>query len=74
MKEEIKWITIWVLAVSIMTALSLIYLYLSHELPIYGLTISSLYAVLTILPYTICKYLEFKEMQKRSIVIKILND
>ncbi|WP_309497428.1 hypothetical protein [Sulfurovum sp.] len=74
MKEEIKWITIWILANTVMTILSLTYLYLNHELHIYGITITSMFILLTVCPYCTWKYNQNKFVEKHNIVIQILKE
>ena len=74
MNEEIKWITVWILLNSLMAGLSLTYLYLNHELHIYGTMITIPFLLSIVLSYSICKYNQIKFVNKRTIVIKILND
>jgi len=74
MNEEMRWITVWIVISSLMAGLSLTYLYLNYELHLYGTTVlvSSLLSV--VLPYSIWKYNQIKFVEKRTIVIQILND
>lgn len=74
MKEEMKWITIWILTNIVMVTLSLIYLYLNHELHRYGTWTVSLCLLSIILPYTMWKYNQIKFVEKNNIVIQILRD
>ena len=74
MKEEMKWITIWIFSNTIMAILSLIYLYLSHELPVYGTLIVSMFAFSIVFPYIVWKYNQIKFIEKNNIVIQILKD
>jgi len=74
MEEEMKWITIWVLANTVMLTLSLTYFYLNHELSIYWVWTGSLYLSSTTLPYLVWKYNQLKFVEKSNIVIQILKD
>ena len=74
MNEEIKWITIWILTNIVMATLSLIYLYLNHELLRYGLWTVSLCFFSIVLPYLIWKYNQIKFVERNNIVIQILRD
>ena len=74
MKEEMKWITIWILTNIVMATLSLIYFYLNHELQMYGTWTVSLCLLSIILPYIVWKYNQIKFVEKNNIVIQILRD
>ena len=74
MKEEIKWITIWILTNALLALLSIIYIYLNNELIQYLENIITLSLLFSIVPYTIYKYNQIVFVKKRSIVIKILQD
>ena len=74
MKEEIKWITIWILTNALLALLSIIYIYLNNELIQYLENIITLSLLFSIVPYTIYKYNQILFVEKRSIVIKILQD
>jgi len=74
MKEEMKWISIWILTNIVMAALSLVYLYLNHELQMYGAWTVSLCLLSTVLPYILWKYNQMKFVEKNNIVIQILKD
>ena len=74
MEEEMKWISIWILANIVMTALSLVYLYLDHELQMYGMWAVGLCLLTTILPYILWKYNQMKFVEKNNINIQILKD
>jgi len=74
MKEEIKWITIWILTNALLALLSIIYIYLNNELIQYLENIITLSLLFSIVPYTIYKYNQIVFVEKRSIVIKILQD
>ena len=74
MNEEMRWITVWIVVNSLMAGLSLTYLYLNHELHIYGTTVlvASLFSIA--LPYSMWKYNQIRFVEKRTIVIQVLND
>lgn len=74
MKEEIKWITIWIFANTVIAIMSLLYLYLSNELPMYGTLVLSICSLLIVFPYIIWKYNQIKYVEKRTLLIQILND
>ncbi|HIQ28117.1 MAG TPA: hypothetical protein EYH42_06420 [Sulfurovum sp.] len=74
MKQEIHWISLWILMSTAMTLLSLIYFYLSHELTQYGVLILSIFLLTITLPYILWKYNQVKFVDKRTIVIQILSD
>lgn len=74
MKEEIKWITIWIFANTVIAIMSLLYLYLSNELPMYGTLVLSICSLLIVFPYIIWKYSQIKYVEKRTLLIQILND
>lgn len=74
MNEEMRWITVWIVINSLMAGLSLTYLYLNHELHLYGTTVLVASLLLVTLPYSIWKYKQIKFVEKRTIVIQILND
>lgn len=74
MNEEMRWITVWILVNSLMAGLSLTYLYLNHELHIYGTTVIIASLLSVVLPYSIWKYNQIKFVEKRKIIIQILND
>jgi len=74
MKQEIHWISLWILMSTPMTLLSLIYFYLSHELTQYGVLILSIFLLTITLPYILWKYNQVKFVDKRTIVIQILSD
>ena len=74
MKNEIRWITLWMFMSSTMILLSLIYFYLNQELGKYALMIAGITLFTIVLPYCIWKYKQIKFVEKRSIVIQILND
>ncbi len=74
MNEEMRWITVWIVVNSLMAGLSLTYLYLNHELHIYGATVLVASLLSIALPYSIWKYNQIRFVEKRTIVIQILND
>lgn len=74
MEEEMKWITIWIFANTVMATLSLMYFYLNHELSIYGIWTGSLYLFSTTLPYLVWKYNQLRFVERSNIVIQILKD
>jgi len=74
MKEELKWITIWILTNIVMATLSLIYFYLNHELQRYGAWTVSLCLFSIVLPYTVWKYNQIKFVERNNIIIQILRD
>ena len=74
MKEEMKWITIWILTNMVMATLSLIYFYLNHELTMYGALTVSLCLLSIILPYIVWKYHQIMFVERNNIIIQILRD
>jgi len=74
MKQEMKWITVWILMNSVMAVLSLMYFYLNNELSLYGSDVITIAMLSSAIPYTIWKYNQMKFVEKRSIVIQILKD
>ena len=74
MKQEMKWITIWILTDAALALLCLTYFYLNNELALYGSNIVSVALLCIVVPYTIWKYKQMKFVEKRSIVIQILKD
>lgn len=57
-----------------MGLLSLVYFYLNHELGEYFVSIMGVTFFTAALPYAVWKYKQLKFVEKRSIVIQILND
>jgi len=74
MKQEMKWITIWILTNTMLALLCLTYFYLNHELALYGKNIITIALLFIAVPYSIWKYNQMKFVEKRSIVIQILQD
>ena len=74
MKQEMNWITIWILTNAVLALLCLTYFYLNHELALYGTNIMTISLLSMIVPYSIWKYNQMKFVEKRSIVIQILQD
>ncbi len=74
MKEEMSWITIWILANTMMATLSLTYLYLNHELSMFGVCVGTIYILSTLVPYLVWKYNQIKFVDKSNIAIQILKD
>lgn len=74
MKQEINWIGLWILINVSMAILSLTYFYLNKELTLYGDLAMTVFSLLIIIPYSIWKYKRVRFVEKRSIVIQILND
>jgi hypothetical protein len=74
MKEEMNWMSIWIFGNTVMAFMSLLYLYLSHELHIYGMMTVGIFALSIIFPYTIWKYNQIKFIEKNHIVIHILKN
>jgi len=74
MKEEIKWITIWILTNVILALLSITYIYLNNELAHYIENIITISVLFSIVPYAVYKYNQILFVEKRIIVIKILQD
>jgi len=74
MKQEINWMGLWILINVSMAILSLTYFYLNKELSLYGDLTMSVFLLLIVLPYSIWKYKRIRFVEKRSIVIQILND
>ncbi len=54
--------------------LVLTYLYLSHDLHIYAFSIVSISSIVILIPYSIWKYKQIKFVDKKHIIIQILND
>jgi len=73
MKQEINWISLWMLICTTMVLLCLSYVTLNHEIEQYGANIISIYLLSTILPYIVWKYNQINFVQKRSIVIRALH-
>jgi len=73
MKQEIRWITIWVLMNSMLAILSLVYFYLNHELALYGISTLGLLFIAIAFPYSLWKYNQIRFVEKKQIVIQFLN-
>jgi len=74
MKQEMNWMTIWILTNAVLALLCLTYFYLNNELACYGTNIMTISLLSMIVPYSIWKYNQMKFVEKRSIVIQILQD
>ena len=74
MKQEMNWMTIWILTNAVLALLCLTYFYLNNELALYGTNIMTISLFSMIVPYSIWKYNQMKFVEKRSIVIQILQD
>lgn len=74
MKQEINWITVWILITTTMGLLSLSYVVLSNELNQYGINIVSIYLLSSILPFIMWKYVNMNLVHKRSLFINQLHD
>jgi len=74
MKQEMNWITIWILTTAVLALLCLTYFYLNNELALYVTNIITISLLSMIVPYSIWKYNQMKFVEKRSIVIQILQD
>ncbi len=74
MKQEINWMTLWILITTSMGLLSLAYTILSHELNLYGINILSIYLLSSILPYIVWKYSQIHFVQKQTMFLKPLHD
>ncbi len=74
MKHEMKWITIWILTVTIFTLLILTYFYLNQELLLYVQDIIGFSLIFIGIPYLIWKYKQIKFVEKRTIIIQFLSD
>jgi len=74
MKQTLKWIHLWILTVLALMFLVLTYLYLSHDLHIYAFSIVSISSIVILIPYSIWKYKQIKFVDKKHIIIQILND
>jgi len=74
MKQEMKWISIWILANLALTLLCLTYFYLNHELAYYSTNIITVSLFFIVAPYTLWKYNQLKFVEKREIVIQFLKD
>jgi len=74
MKHEIKWITIWILSNAVLALLCLTYFYLNNELALYSTNILTVSLLFSVIPYSVWKYNQMKFVEKRSIVIQILQD
>ena len=72
MKQEINWMTLWLLITTSMATLTLLYIVLSNEIDQYGTNIVSIYLLSSILPYIVCKYIHF--IQKRSMFVQPLHE
>jgi hypothetical protein len=69
MKNEIKWIIIWILAITALTMLELTYIYLNNELMYYLKDSMILFFIATAIPYAIWKYDQMKNIANRNIEI-----
>jgi len=74
MKQEMNWITIWILTNAVLALLCLTYFYLNNELALYSTNILTISLLCMIIPYSIWKYNQMRFVEKRSIVIQILQD
>ena len=74
MKQEINWMTLWILITTSMGLLSLIYTVLSDELNLYGINIVSIYLLSSILPYIVWKYTQINFIQKQTMFMNPLHD
>ena len=74
MKNEMNLITLWALMSGAMALLSLTYFYLSHELEAYAVPVMGITFIAIAFPYCIWKYKQIRFVEKRSIVIQILQD
>ena len=74
MKHEMKWITIWILSNAVLALLCLTYFYLNNELALYSTNILTVSLLFSVIPYSVWKYNQMKFVEKRSIVIQILQD
>ena len=74
MKEELRWLNIWIGMNTMMLAMSMSYFYLSHELSSYGSNLVLAYVCAIVIPYGIWKYKKLKSVKKATIIIQILND
>ena len=74
MKQEMNWISVWILTSAAMALLSLSYFYLNHELTQHASSVIGVFLLTTILPYILWKYNQIKFVEKRTIVIQVLRD
>jgi len=74
MKQEIRWITIWILTNAVLALLCITYFYLNNELLLYSTQIITTSLLSMIIPYSVWKYNQMKFVEKRSIIIQILKD
>ena len=74
MKKEMNWMGLWLLINVSMALLSLTYFYLNKELVDYGSLTLGIFLLLTLLPYVLWRYKQTRFIEKRGIVIQILND
>ena len=73
MKNEIKWIMLWILSITTLTMLGLIYIYLNNELIYYLKDSIILFLIATGIPYAVWKYDQMKNRANRSIEILFIN-
>ena len=74
MRQEMKWITIWILMNATLALLCLTYFYLNNELSLYSHHIITISLLCMAVPYCIWKYNQMKFVEKRTIVIQFLSD
>lgn len=74
MKQEMNWISVWILMSTAMTMLSLSYFYLSHEFAQHAPSVLGIFLLSTTLPYIVWKYNQIKFVDKRTIIIQVLRD
>ena len=74
MKQEMKWITIWILTNTTLALLCLTYFYLNNELALYSHHIITISLFCMAVPYCIWKYNQMKFVEKRTIIIQFLSD
>ena len=73
MKQEIRWITIWVLMSFVLAMLSLINFYLNNELALYSMSVLGVLCIAIAFPYSLWKYNQIRFVEKKQIVIQFLN-
>jgi hypothetical protein len=73
MKDEIKWIMIWILAITVLTMLELTYMYLNNELTYYIKESIILFLITTVIPYTIWKVESNKKTKENNTELLFIN-
>ena len=74
MKQEISWINLWILSNATLAILCLTYFYLNNEFAQYATYVMGMSLLSIAIVYSLWKYKQLKFVEKRSIVIQILQE